>query len=413
MVTTRGQAQRIEQDEATARIHAAADLPDNLSRLPAPQNSSLKPPASSDDEDNRKDDGPPAKKVKIEAPNGEIEALDATQVRQTGATERGYVYFFFRPRVETFQPSSVDDVKNVHMLLVPRPPKFSVTTTKSTKRTKAVVVDEMDVLERGEDAVPAPQDSGPKAKHYRLITLGKKALPDPDGNARRGKRKETFWARVTAVGDDLDELEEGLGEKTYETKTRGTRHDPPARLVARGCYALVTNEATKPSDEKAYLGYTISHPSPEELASGELHVQNELNIRPEGAFLLQAKNPSVDTPGPELPEDIMKDVFGRGRRGRASQGLKFAPSVQPRVLDYPGLELLLIAVGHLEEKLGDGRGQGGSVLEQSSIDTEKQSMSAMKRVAEEEEDLGVLDIFHELWATSEPDIPSVLNGEWI
>nr|GAT44709.1 predicted protein [Mycena chlorophos] len=119
MVTTRGQAHRIESDKATAHINAAADLPDNLSTLPAPGGSALKPLApepvsssspSSDTSDggagkrkspeDEDDDGggeeggkDPAsdsdgsgparakKRVKIEAPTtGEVVALDAREL---------------------------------------------------------------------------------------------------------------------------------------------------------------------------------------------------------------------------------------------------------------------------------------------------------------------------------------------
>lgn len=102
------------------------------------------------------------------------------------------------------------------MLLMPRPPKFSVDATSADSEAGS---NDMELLEPGEDAVPAPADLDTSEKHYRLITIGKKTLPDPQ--ASRGGRKESFWATVTAVGDDLDNLEKGLGEKTYETKTRG------------------------------------------------------------------------------------------------------------------------------------------------------------------------------------------------
>lgn len=142
----------------------------------------------------------------------------------------------------------------------------------------------------------------------------------------------------------------------------GTRRDPPARLVARGCYAIVNNDARIPSQETTYLGYRLSHPAPPAL--GPVHAA--LGIHRAGTFVLQVKNP--ETPGSgatkavSFPREIMHAVFGQGRRGRDSRGLRFAPCAQPQMLDYAGVELLLVAVrageAGLEESLGDGRGEG-------------------------------------------------------
>lgn len=76
----------------------------------------------------------------------------------------------------------------------------------------------MAVLQEGADAVPAKATRETFEKHYRLITIGKKELPHPESTSRCGR---VFWASVTAVGEDLHLLEEGLGAKSYETKTRG------------------------------------------------------------------------------------------------------------------------------------------------------------------------------------------------
>ncbi|KAF7350795.1 hypothetical protein MSAN_01641100 [Mycena sanguinolenta] len=330
MVTTRKQAQ--ERD--------AANSPDNLTTRPAPENSNLKPTSPSPphgdihdrtpEDENSDESEPPKKKVKIETPEEEIARRDAKSPREPEDTST----FSSAPRVQTDDPSSIDDVKNLHMLLVPRPPKFSAED--DTAETPAD--DEMKVLEAGADAVPASEPLDMPKKHYRLITIGKKTLPDPESH--RGGRKETFWATVTAVGDDLDKLEKGLGEHTYETKTRGMRHDPPARLVARGCYAIVNNDAQKPSQESTYLGYSLSHPAPDDFGPA----QTELGIHRAGAFVLQVKNPeasdSLSTKRVVFPPAIMDGVFGKGTRGRDPIGLRFAPCAKPQMLDYTGVELL-------------------------------------------------------------------------
>ncbi|KAJ7194855.1 hypothetical protein GGX14DRAFT_677983 [Mycena pura] len=396
MVTTRKQALQSE----------AAEAPDNLSKHHAPENSCLKPTDSpSDSESADSDSEPVKKKVKIDSQQEDVGDKEASlsTVRQMGATERGYIYFFFRPKVDNDDPASIDDVKNLHMLLVPRPPKFATADDAQAGTGTASEDDtqDMQLLSQADDAVPARPELDDAEQHYRLLTVGKKTLPDPAAHSGPGRRKESFWATVTAVGDDLDELEKGMGEKTYETKTRGTRRDPRARLAARGCYAIVNNEARIPSQETTYLGYRLSHPAPPAL--GPVHAA--LGIHRAGAFVLQVKNP--ETPGSgatttakavSFPREIMHAVFGQGRRGRDPRGLRFAPCAQPRMLDYAGVELLLVAVrageAGLEESLGDGRGD------------------ALTEAAETDEELSVGEIFRELWA-GEGEIPEVLNGEWI
>jgi len=122
------------------------------------------------------------------------------------------------------EASSIDDAKNFHLLLVPRPPEFSTYIKKPSKSKVEKEENEeavMKILSAGADAVPAPATQGEPKKHYRLVTVGKKHLPDPEPGGKGKGHKQTFWANVTSVGDDLYSLEKGLGEKTYETKTRG------------------------------------------------------------------------------------------------------------------------------------------------------------------------------------------------
>ncbi|KAJ7648104.1 hypothetical protein FB45DRAFT_213354 [Roridomyces roridus] len=385
MVTTRKQAEKGE----------AAEAPDNLSKRPAPDDSALKP-TSPAPPGGTEDVEPPTKKVKIETPEEESARRDE-YVRQTGTTERGHIYFFFRPRVQTDNPSSIDDVKNLHMLLVPRPPKSG---QDDGVQAPVEASEDMKLVEQGADAVPASALLDDVEQHYRLIAIGKKTLPDPD--ARRGRRKESFWATVIGVGDDLHSLEKGMGEKTYETKTRGTRYDPPARLAARGCYALVNAEAPTPSQETTYLGYALSHPTASDFGA----VQTALGLQRAAAFILQVKNPQAEASdvGPSTnkhvtyPPEIMDGVFGRGTRGREPAGLRFAPCAVPELLDHTGTELLLIAVRGseegLEESLGEGRGE------------------AMTEASEADQDLTVGEIFRELWG-EDGEIPEALSGEWI
>ncbi|KAF9561793.1 hypothetical protein CPC08DRAFT_817501 [Agrocybe pediades] len=306
---------------------------------------------------------------------------------QAGTIERGHIYFFYRPRVQVEEVNSIDDIRNFHILLVPRPPEFAVHTGESSNnQTKKEDPEnseksEQKVLARGADAVPAPDNSTSTKKQYRLITVGKKKLPDPESHQGGSRRKETFFAIVTDVGDNLDDLEKGLGEKIYQTKTRGERHEGPARLVARGGYAIVNSDADKPSARETHLGYHVSHPPPAELGD----VQKSLGIFSASSFILQVKNPRAPANGPqqahskgaEYPEWIMRDIFGAASghssnvKGRENYGLRFASCETPELLNYRGADLILIASRDgeegLETSLGDGRGNALADAENKEV----------------------------------------------
>ena len=138
-----------------------------------------------------------------------------------GAIERGHIYFFYRPKVQLEEARSFDDVQRFYILLVPRPPVFAESPPEGNDMEKKEEPD-MTLLSAGADAVPASESTNASKKPFRLITVGKKSLPDPEATGGgRGGRKQIFWATITTVGEDLHKLEEGLGEKSYETKTRG------------------------------------------------------------------------------------------------------------------------------------------------------------------------------------------------
>jgi hypothetical protein len=84
MVTTR------KQEALQAEEKEAADAPDNLTKRPAPENSSLKPTENNDngqksvDTHEPEDSEPPTKKVKIETPEEEITRKDEESERVAG-----------------------------------------------------------------------------------------------------------------------------------------------------------------------------------------------------------------------------------------------------------------------------------------------------------------------------------------
>jgi hypothetical protein len=152
----------------------------------------------------------------------------------SGVIERGHIYFFYRPKVEHEEVHSIDDVRNLMMLLVPGPPEFSVHGRSEAQSEDASGADEMNLVAQGADAAPAAASTKDK-KHYRLIIIGKKSLPGPE----HGKH-DPFWATVVTVGKNLHDLEEGLEEKSYETKTRGTFLPLSTILILNCCQVHAT-----------------------------------------------------------------------------------------------------------------------------------------------------------------------------
>ncbi|KAF8074073.1 hypothetical protein FPV67DRAFT_1577176 [Lyophyllum atratum] len=347
---------------------------------------------------------PPIKKAKRDVEDFAGEPTSGGKYTyQAGTIERGHIYFFYRPKVQQEGARDISEVKNFHMLLVPRPPEFATHTKPRSKINKEENENAaMRAVAPGADAVPAPEPVDQPKKHFRLVTIGKKHLPDPESGGKGRGRKETFWATVTAVGDNLHNLEEGLGEKTYETKTRGTRHEEPARLAARGAYAIVNNDASVPSKRETHFGYYISHPS----EVGE--VQEELGIGKASSFVMQVKNPLAPNTGEQrmtgkgadYPKEIMRDVFGEGgAKGRESYGLRFAPCHTPELLDYKGAQLLLIAARGGEEGLETSLGEGrGKALEEAE---EKESKESIEQV------------FRELDRDASAYPAEPLEGQWI
>ena len=108
------------------------------------------------------------------------------------------------------------------MLLIPRPPQFASGSDAPMAQAEGDEDQEMNLIEAGADAVPAAEPQSGSNKRFRLLLVGKKGLPDPEAGGGKGAgRKQVFWATVNTVGQDLKKLEEGLGAKTYDTKTRG------------------------------------------------------------------------------------------------------------------------------------------------------------------------------------------------
>src|SRR4051812_20020206 len=69
---------------------------------------------------------------------------------------------------------------------------------------------------------------------HRRVRVGRKRMPASTG--------ERLWAVVERVGSFQRVVADQLEDEHYETKTRGQRYQPAARLIAQGCYAFVRHD---------------------------------------------------------------------------------------------------------------------------------------------------------------------------
>ena len=187
--------------------------------------------------------------------------------------ERGRIYFFYRPRVERQQPSGFEDVQRFQVIL-----------------------------------------STHEKKLYRNIVVGHKQLPNP---AAAGRAK--FWGYVETASRDPDVIKKGLSEETYETKTRGTRHQPASRPAGEGVYAFLNH------GPHMHLIYILEWPK--DLGP----VQHALNIHSEASYIVAVKDVTVWPP----------------------DEIRFVPMKNTAELNEPGTEIVLIsAAADVSRELG-------------------------------------------------------------
>jgi len=140
--------------------------------------------------------------------------------------EKGIFYFFFRPRVNTENPSSMDDVQKSYLLL--RPTKSDIESAQ---------------------------------KNVRIIQIPKKKLPATGSHER-------FLGFVLNSDQDVKALKDDIGESTYSTATRGERVQPAARPVGEGVYAITGD----PDGRTSHFAYLLTLPAHATVGSqvGEL-----------------------------------------------------------------------------------------------------------------------------------------------
>ncbi len=205
--------------------------------------------------------------------------------RMAELLEDGDIYFLYRPRVEEEHVESLQEVQRLLVVLHPW-----------------------------------------HGRHLRLLVVGRKRLPDIEVHDR-------FWAFVDAVVDRPQQLHEALQTRSYRTRTRDNRRQPPARPAAEGAYVIARH------DDHTHLAYELELPP----RLGE--AQHDLSIESEASYIVTVKNPQAPSP-PRVG-------LGEARKARlpaalqaAFHGRRFAPLDPPDFLDHPGTEMVLIGAAH-------------------------------------------------------------------
>ncbi|HET7433982.1 MAG TPA: hypothetical protein VFN10_04625 [Thermoanaerobaculia bacterium] len=209
--------------------------------------------------------------------------------------EEGTISFYYRPRVETQQPEELGDVQRILAVLTP--------------------ADE---------------------SRFRLLAMGRKQLPT------RGRR-ERFWGFVDAVLHDHRDMDALLAAHTYNTKTRGLRHLPAAKLVAIGSYTLTSH------DDHSHLEYTLH----ENVWRDP--VVREIAIESSASWIVSVANPDPTAWGLVEVPPLQQQLFGE-EEVHITIPTPFPPELQTRFrdrryaqldtvewLDHPGAELVFIS----------------------------------------------------------------------
>lgn len=227
-------------------------------------------------------------------------------IRMEGTiVEQGQISFFYRPKVERDEASSLTNIQRFYFLL-------------------------------------SPTSNNAKA---RLAIIGKKKLP---------LKNERFFGFIDAVGDAKEIVSSSLGEKAYETKTRGTRHLAAARVLAEGLYSI------KEHHGHTHLVYKLEQPEQPE------RVQEDFNVDSQGCFVIQVKNPQRAPVGGGKDPGLEDKAEYSEEEQQEFSNYAWIGVHESHLLDHERAEFLLVGVGKEEERLGEeaeGAPRGGVVEE--------------------------------------------------
>ncbi|RDY11306.1 hypothetical protein CR513_04057, partial [Mucuna pruriens] len=245
-------------------------------------------------------------------------------------SERGEIFFFYRPKVNKEEAHNVDDVQRLYIIMQPE----------SGERA----VEEKQELDEGNQRAKKGGHGSQKVNIeeqslFRFIVMGRKRLPDPSEKSR------PHWGFVEMVTTNADHVKTALRGEEYETKTRGQRHTSGARAVGEGIYRILRHKGKGGKRRHSHLIYKLEFPGEGE----KKEPQESLNIEREGSFIIEIKNP--EKAGGWGLQNKRKAVFPAHLQGQLGH-VKFGPADPPDFLNYEGCEFLLISASdHIEDEL--------------------------------------------------------------
>jgi hypothetical protein len=208
--------------------------------------------------------------------------------------ERGAIEFYYRPRVETFQPEHIGDVQRLLIVL-----------------------------------------SAESGDRFRVIAVGRKRIP-------AGERRDRFWGFVDLVLNAPQDLKAALGAQTYGTKRRGVRHLPAACPAAEGSYTIAFH------DGHAHLQWQLAKIHDED------EVVRDLGLEKSGDAIVTIANPDPAAWGLSDTPPLQLDLFDDAEL-HVTIPTTFPPELQSRFedrrfvqlesidfLNHPGAELVFI-----------------------------------------------------------------------
>src|ERR1043166_10030017 len=211
--------------------------------------------------------------------------------------EHGDIFFFYRPKIDAEEVSSVEDVQRFYMVTSPD-----------------------------------------KSEINRVFLIGQKQLPEITEG--RSSSEERNWALNGVTSSDPEEIRKEFLPAEYETETRGTRRTGAAIPVGEGKYSILEHEG------HTELAYILEIP---EVPGSS---QREFQIKKEASYIISVKNPDIQVPGysaflkrkPSYPSSL-KQKFGDRRWINVDD---------QDLLNYENAQLLLIGARKkdVEEELG-------------------------------------------------------------
>jgi len=190
--------------------------------------------------------------------------------------EEGTIYFFYRPKVDTYEVKSLDDVHNLWLVMQPKP-SVPIPTPDVDK------LPESDVKEREKEA----------KKFYRVLNFHRKTLPNYESEG-----KDQRLATVERTSPDIVDVELLLLRNNVNT----SHENPPSRPIGHGAYAIVRYD--KGMKDQVQLVFALE--TPKEL--GEVH--QAFHLPKKGHYVLHVKKPETETALAVIPDnyqDLWKD----------------------------------------------------------------------------------------------------------